>query len=81
MPKNGKVSLHSHPVLSTHDTRRVAVFAQCDPRCVVKYLRAIPIQSTTRSRIEEALRKCDLAHLIADPKSYMRPSARPAGAR
>jgi hypothetical protein len=68
-PQNGKAgrkapSLHSHPGISQHDIRRVAVSAACDPRVVVKYLRKMNQPSTMKERIERALRACELGHLV-----------------
>ncbi|MGO9834574.1 MAG: hypothetical protein ACLP1X_10185 [Polyangiaceae bacterium] len=41
--------------LSPHDRVRVAAAAVCDPRCVVRWLRGMPLRSTTRARIETAV--------------------------
>lgn len=43
-------------MLNAHDVRRVAVAASVDPRTVRAYLRGDRTQSTTASRIAEALR-------------------------
>ena len=51
-------------VLSPTDRRRIAVAAGCHPECVVRYLRGIVVRSTTRERIERALRNADLSSLI-----------------
>lgn len=50
--------------LSPTDRRRIAVAAGCHPECVVRYLRGIVVRSTTRERIERALRNADLSNLI-----------------
>ena len=50
---------HSHPHLSNHELRRIAVAALVDPRTVVAYLQGDAQLETTRLRIEAALRSCD----------------------
>lgn len=60
-----------HPSLSQTDLRRVATGAGCDPRTIVRYLWGAPLWSTTRGRIEEALRACGFARLV-QPESRSR---------
>lgn len=55
--------------LTPHDERRVAVVAGCDPRTVRAFLEGRPQRSTIASRVAEALRVLDLAHVA--------PQARP----
>lgn len=62
-----KESLYHHEALPRHEIARVAVSAICDPRCVVKYLRALPLQSTMTARIEQALKLCGYAKLVRPP--------------
>jgi hypothetical protein len=63
-PKRKRPSLNRHASISPHDLRRVAVAAECDPRCVVKYLSKLSQHSTMRARIERALHSCALGHLV-----------------
>lgn len=56
---------HSHPRVSNHDLRRVAVAALCDPRTIVRYLRGETMLDTTMLRIESAFRACSLESLLA----------------
>lgn len=72
-----KPNVDSHPSVSRHDLRRIAVAASCDPRAVVRYLRDEPIHSTTLPRIESALRSCDLSHLIKTAARPRRDSTPP----
>ena len=62
--KRKRPSLNRHASISPHDLRRVAVAAECDPRCVVKYLSKLSQHSTMRARIERALHSCALGHLV-----------------
>lgn len=51
--------------LSAHDIRAVAVAAKCDPRSVARYLRGSDARRTvTHDRIEEALLRLNLGHLL-----------------
>lgn len=57
-------SEHSYPGIPTHELRRIAVAAVCDPRTVVKYLRNKPIVDSGRIRIEQALRSLGRIDLV-----------------
>jgi hypothetical protein len=61
--KNGH-STHSHPQLTQPELRRVAVEAECDPRTVIRYLRAGPTTATAQPRIERALARCGYGRLV-----------------
>jgi hypothetical protein len=76
-------SLHSHPALSTHQLRLVAVEATCDPRGVVKYLRGRSMRSMLQTRIEKALAACGFGHLVraTAPSSPGLASAPPPSSR
>jgi hypothetical protein len=41
--------------LSPHDRVRIAATAVCDPRCVLRWQRGLPVRSTTKARIENAI--------------------------
>ena len=57
----------SYP-LRLHDRYRVAVVACVSAPTIEKYFRAErPLASTTRARVEQALRECGFAHLITPP--------------
>jgi hypothetical protein len=60
----GKHSPNSHPDLSQHELRRVAVAGQCDPRSIVTYLRGGRMVSTTIARVEAALSSCGYKRLV-----------------
>ena len=55
---------HSHPKLSNHAAREIAVKARCDPRAVFKYLHGGKQGAMMRARIEEAMAACGAAHLV-----------------
>jgi hypothetical protein len=63
----------SAPSLTAHDRRRVAVHAGVDDRTVLAFLRGQPMRSTTRARVEEALRA--LGYLPAPPTGFDPPEA------
>lgn len=42
---------------NSHELRRLSVEACCDPRTVVRFLKGQRVQSTTRVRIEAALKR------------------------
>ena len=48
--------------LDSHTVRQVAVDAACDPRTVLRFLAGRPVYSTTKARIEHALRRLDVQH-------------------
>jgi hypothetical protein len=55
------------PYLSPHELREIAVVGLIDPRTIVSYLRRDRrIRSTTRMRVERALRESGRADLIHD---------------
>lgn len=59
----------SYPI-RLHDRCRVAVTACVSTRTVENYFRSErPMASTTRARVEQALRECGFAHLIIPPPS------------
>ncbi|HWA76559.1 MAG TPA: hypothetical protein VG937_29695 [Polyangiaceae bacterium] len=47
--------------LDSHELRRVAVEATCDPRSVAKVLTGAPTRPTVRKRVEKALRELGLS--------------------
>lgn len=50
--------------LTPHEMRAVGVTAGVDPRTVRAYLRGDPQRSTGKARVEEALQKMGLDHLL-----------------
>jgi hypothetical protein len=54
----------NHPAISRADCARVGARAGCDPRCVIRYLRALRMHSTTVRRVEDALVKCGFARFV-----------------
>lgn len=56
---------HSHPRVSNHDLRRIAVEAICDPRTIVRYLRGESMSQLQATRIEQAFRALSLESLLA----------------
>jgi len=66
----------THPALTQHEIRRVAVAAMSDPRCVAKYLWGTFSQpSPVRERVAAGLRECGYAHLIGTPEQRVEASA------
>lgn len=56
----------SHPAINRSERARIAARAGCDPRCIVRYLRKMPMQSTTVGRVERALRACGYGKFVRD---------------
>jgi len=52
------------PRLTPQQLRRAAVLAGCDPRTVRHYITGRSVYSTTRERVEQALRELGLATLV-----------------
>jgi hypothetical protein len=57
----------THPAINRSERARIAVKAGCDPRCIIRYLRAMPMKSTTTSRVERALRLCGYERFVRVP--------------
>ncbi len=58
----------THPAISRSERARIAVKAGCDPRCIIRYLRAMSMQSTTIARVEKALRTCGYEQFVRVPE-------------
>jgi hypothetical protein len=59
-----RVYKSSHPEISNHEVRRIAVAATCDPRTVLVYLWGLSQPPITRERIALALRQCGYERLV-----------------
>ena len=70
----------NHPALNTHEVRRVAVAAVCDPRMIVKYLWGFSQRLLDRERIAVALRQCGHEKLIGTREERQRASQHEAAA-
>ena len=64
VPRSHGEDYHSHPLLSNHEARRVAVAALCDPRTLYKYLHGAPQNALVKERIEKGLRETGHENLI-----------------
>jgi hypothetical protein len=54
----------SHPALTVHQIRAVAVKAMCDPRCVISYLWGSRQPAIVRARVEHGLVECGHGALV-----------------
>lgn len=64
--------------LDSHDLRRVAVEAGCDPRTVTRHLDGEPVRGPVKARIADALRKLGLVPppgIAAGPEVAILPRA------
>lgn len=71
------LSRYRTPRLPRQEIARVAVAAESDVKCVVRYLNGEKVRSTTKARVERALAACGYEHLVAPSSLAVKPPSSP----